>query len=87
MRRIGHGAEGHGPGLGSVDAVRSDVFVADDRVLPLQIGAGAPGTGGAGIGNPEPGSDQRPRRTLHQGGGHRLGEEFLAQLRGAASEP
>ena len=32
--------------------------------------------------NPEPGADLCPGRALCQGGGHRPGEEFLAQLPG-----
>ncbi|MDV6247881.1 hypothetical protein [Rhodococcus opacus] len=32
--------------------------------------------------NPEPGADLRPGRALCQGGSHRPGEEFLAQLPG-----
>jgi hypothetical protein len=63
-----------------VDALCSRVFVVHDRVLPLTVRAFAVRC--AGIGNPEPGADLRPGRAPCQGGGHRPGEEFLAQLSG-----
>jgi hypothetical protein len=63
-----------------VDALCSRVFVVHDRVLPLTVRAFAVRC--AGIGNPEPRADLRPGRALRQGGSHRPGEEFLAQLSG-----
>ena len=63
-----------------VGAVCSGVFEVDDRVLPLQVRACAGGC--AGIGKPEPGADLRPGTALGEGGGDRLGEEFLAHLSG-----